>query len=105
MQSFALLRQDFGGFKLGGWHTGGQAKTLAEKTADARVLATLVPVCADGFMRLPDAPARLAVLIKTESYSRNPLVEKGLVIPGLKSLDYQLLSACGEYLVEQAKTR
>ena len=65
------------GFKWGGWVTGGTAETDAAQRATAAVVVALAPVCAERFQHAAEAPANLAVLKKTDSWSQGDFIEKG----------------------------
>lgn len=86
------------GFKMGGWYTSGQAKQLAQETADTQVQLALVPVCTAAFMRQPNAEAALVSLKATDSNDRGGVVAKLVKIPGQDSLSYQLKENCAEKL-------
>ena len=77
------------GFSWGGWVTGGKAEADAKQRADAAVVVALAPVCVERFQGAPDAPARLAELKKTDSWSQAAFIEKGgwATAPGAKATD------------------
>ena len=66
----------FVGFKWGGWVTGGTARAMAENSAVEARADLAVASCVERFGRGGEAPARLAVLKKTESWMRGSYMEK-----------------------------
>ncbi|MBI5255479.1 MAG: hypothetical protein HY855_03190 [Burkholderiales bacterium] len=77
------------GFTWGGWTTNAKAETAAQMRVSAAVVSALAPVCADKFQRASDAPAKLAALKATESWSQGDFVEKGgwATLPGASPPD------------------
>jgi hypothetical protein len=91
------------GFSWGGWVTGGSARTMAEKAAQAAHQELAAVVCTDQFAAAPDARAQLtAFKAISSSYQRDKFVEDGgwAVMPGASSADRQDASACADGLLK-----
>ncbi len=65
------------GFTWGGWMTGSKAEADASQRATTAVVAALAPACVERFQHAAEAPANLAALKKTDSWSQGDFVEKG----------------------------
>lgn len=88
------------GFNWGGWVTGGAAKDMATKAANAAVASALIPYCVD---RAGAADATAMTALKDASaYSRKGIVEKaGWATPlGADKPNSALAEACQLKLAE-----
>ena len=56
-----------------GWATGGTVDRIANKRAEAAVIAILAPICAEKFLAQPDVAARKAAFAKIESW-KTPVI-------------------------------
>jgi dienelactone hydrolase len=72
------------GFSWGGWTLGGTAQEMATRAASSARAEVAAAVCAQGFMRGPDATAQLATLRSTDSWKRSAIIEAGgwVTMPG-----------------------
>lgn len=84
------------GFGYGGWTLGSTARTQAEASARAAVVAAVAPICADQFQKSVDAAAKLAELKKANSWEQATFVEKGgwAIMPGAKEASVGVPQAC-----------
>jgi hypothetical protein len=92
------------GFTWGGWVTDGTAvKTSASASHDA-VVAALAPICVEQFRAQTDSIVRTADLVKTSSWERGSVIEKGgfATMPGSKLADSDVARACAERLATPA---
>ncbi len=90
------------GFNWGGWVTGSKAEAQASERATNAVVAALAPICVVKFQQTTEAPANLATLKKTESWSQGEFVEKGGWAAGPGSSPEQVSAvarACATLLV------
>ncbi|MBE0612808.1 MAG: hypothetical protein IH604_03990 [Burkholderiales bacterium] len=89
------------GFNIGGWVRGPTADRLATLRADAAIVSVLAPVCVAQFQKSVDAPAKLALLKKTDSWNRGDYVRKGgwATMPGSTTEPRrEVAAACAETL-------
>jgi hypothetical protein len=94
------------GFGLGGWVTGGTARSMADEAAAASRHQLAAAVCAEGFMRAAKARERLDKLKALEWYERDDLVAAGgwATMPGEKEANSVVAEMCATRLAEQAET-
>jgi hypothetical protein len=91
------------GFTWGGWVTGGSARAMTEKAAQAAHQELAAAVCANRFAAGPDAHAQLTALKQiSSSYQRGKFVEEGgwAVMPGASSADREDATACADGLLK-----
>jgi hypothetical protein len=88
------------GFNWGGWVTGGLAKEMAQRSANAAVVSVLSPICVDKFQRSAEAAVNLSELKKTSSYMQASFIEKGgwATLPGNDKVNPAVASACADML-------
>ncbi|AMN41915.1 hypothetical protein [Rhodoplanes sp. Z2-YC6860] len=66
------------GFSYGGWMTSGKATELAQRQADAAVVAALTPICVENFRHAEKADDNLTKLKAINySYEKGAFVAKG----------------------------
>jgi alpha/beta superfamily hydrolase len=84
------------GFSWGGWVTGGTAERMAADTANAQVVAALVPICLEQSRLDPDATVKLAQLQEASTVKRaDMLIEAGwATMPGAAESDRKVAAAC-----------
>jgi hypothetical protein len=89
------------GFAWGGWVTGGTAAKMEASAASQARAQLAAAVCVDRFMKGADAQTRLASLKKTDSWSRDDVLEKGgwLAMAGQKEPVDGAADLCAEKLV------
>ncbi|MBK8085190.1 MAG: hypothetical protein IPK28_15975 [Devosia sp.] len=89
------------GFSWGGWVTGGSAKDLASKAANAAVATALTPYCLDR-AAAGDAETAMIEFKGAAAYSRKGIVEKaGWATPlGADKPNTDLAQACQLKLAE-----
>lgn len=89
------------GFTVGGWVTGGTARTMAaQATEDARE-QLVAAICVERFVAAPNAADSLAELKEASSWDRDDLIEDGGWI-AISALEEQVSGAadlCAERLV------
>lgn len=88
------------GFSWGGWVTERTAENMANREADAAVVASLMPYCLAKSAEDPDATEVLSELEKATSYDRRGIVEKaGWATPlGTNRPNRDLAVACEKAL-------
>jgi hypothetical protein len=90
------------GFTWAGWTTRAGAETAANLRADHAVVAALAPVCVEKFRQDGKAPAQLAALRATSTWSQGDFVERGgwALVPGTHTPErvYAVASACAALL-------
>ncbi len=88
------------GFSQLGWTTSSTAQQLAQKRADAAVVAALVPFCVAKAEQDPDKNVLTKFRAQTEGYARSDLVMKAgwATVGDQKSPDSALARACSEKL-------
>ena len=94
------------GFDALGWKTKGAAANLATNQAAAAVVAAQAAICDAQFRsKQADFPARLAVLEKTERYSRGDVISKGgwATMPGGKEAAQNVGQACADLLIPEKR--
>ena len=98
----AVLLTLFLGFTRGGWTTGGNAASMAEKSAAAAVVERLTPICVAQFSADSQQALKLAEL-QAISSSRNRtayVTEQGwATMPGETAPDKQVATACTKQLM------
>ncbi len=84
------------GFSWGGWVTGGTATRMAASTAQAEVVAALVPICVEQARLDPDAVVKLAQLQDATTNQRpTMLIDTGwATMPGAAESDRTVAAAC-----------
>lgn len=89
------------GFTLGGWVTGGSAKSMSENAAEGARTDLVASLCVDKFAASPDAKAQLAKLKEASSYERDNFIEDGgwSKIQGINSDVSGVADACAANLV------
>ena len=89
------------GFTVGGWVTGGTARTMAaQATEDARE-QLVAAICVERFVAAPNAADSLAELKEASSWDRDDLIEDGCWI-AIAAFEEQVSGAadlCAERLV------
>ncbi len=95
------------GFAWGGWVTGSTAREEAAVAAHDARIAALAPICVQRFKSQDDAAAKLAALVKANSWNRADLVVKSgsAVLPGSKEADRDVARACAELLTNTATSK
>lgn len=90
------------GFSWMGWVGGGTAERMAVERASSAVIVALTPSCVASFMQQPNATAKLAELLKIDSWRQRQFVEEGgwATPRGDKTPNSGLANACAEQLVK-----
>jgi hypothetical protein len=65
------------GFSWGGWVTGGTATKQAESAGQQGAAQLAAAICANRFLKAPDAAAKLAEFKKVDSWKRDSFVSDG----------------------------
>lgn len=93
------------GFDALGWKTAGAVEALGKRQADQAVVMALASICDAQSRKESDFAARLAVLQKTERYSRGEMVTKAgwATMPGAKEPNRDVGQACADLLVPTPK--
>jgi len=93
------------GFDALGWKTAGASETLGKRQADAAVVSALASICDARFRKEANFPARLAVLEKTDRYSRGESLSKAgwATMPGNAEPNHDVGRACAELLIPEKK--
>jgi hypothetical protein len=88
------------GFNWGGWTLESTAKQMADKSANAALVAALAPMCADKFKQASGASLNLAELKKVSSWMQDSYIEKGgwATFPGMASPERGVAEACANLL-------
>ena len=88
------------GFNWGGWTLESTAKQMADKSANAALVAALAPMCADKFEQASGASLNLAELKKVSSWMQDSYIEKGgwATFPGMASPERGVAEACANLL-------
>jgi hypothetical protein len=88
------------GFNWGGWTLESTAKQMADKIANAALVAALAPMCADKFKQASGASLNLAELKKVSSWMQDSYIEKGgwATFPGMASPERGVAEACANLL-------
>ena len=88
------------GFTWGGWTLGRNAQLMAERSANAAVVAALAPICVDKFQRASGAQATLVELKAVDSWRQDTFVEKGgwATLPGMDAPNRDVAEACAKML-------
>jgi len=91
------------GFDALGWKLNSAAETLANRKAEAAVVAAYASICRAQFSTGADFSARLAALNKVERYSRGEMVAKGgwATMSGSKEPQSGVAQACAELLLPE----
>jgi hypothetical protein len=98
----AVLLTLFLGFTRGGWTTGGNAASMAEKSAAAAVVERLTPICVAQFSADSQQAVKLEELQAITSSSKriNFVKEQGwATMPGETDPDNRVASACTKQLM------
>jgi hypothetical protein len=98
----AVLLTLFLGFTRGGWTTGGNAASMAEKAAAGAVVERLVPICIAQFSADSQQAVKLEELQAITSSSKriNFVKEQGwATMPGETDPDNRVASACTKQLM------
>jgi alpha/beta superfamily hydrolase len=87
------------GFNWGGWTLGSTAEKQVKDAEQASIVRVLAPICADKFQHSTDVSANLEALKKTDSWSRDELIEKAgwATFPGSEP-DRKVAQACANLL-------
>lgn len=88
------------GFGFVGWYGPGSAEDYAQKTAESAVAVALAPICAGVFISTATDDEK-AAFVKAASYEQGNAVEKAVKLPGLKTMNSALKSACSKEVVKQ----
>ena len=93
------------GFAWGGWVTGGNAKSMAEKMAEDAVVKRLAPICVVQFKQAPGKDQKLKDLEKTDSWQRSEFIEKQgwATMPGEEKPDSKVATECARLLLLVSK--
>jgi hypothetical protein len=88
------------GFSWIGWTLGSTAETMAQERAAKAVVTVLAPVCAENFMKQPDATAKLVEFQNTAAWQQNQFVETGgwATAPGSTTPNAAVARACADQL-------
>ena len=88
------------GFDALGWKTAATSESLGKKQAEVAVVGALAHICQVQFNGAKDLPERLAVLQKTERWSRADVVTKSgfATMQGEKEPMPGVSSACADLL-------
>jgi hypothetical protein len=88
------------GFNWGGWMLESTAKQMAEKSANAAVVAALAPLCADRFRAASDSTVNMAELKKVSSWMQDSYIEKNgwATFSGATSPERGVAQACANLL-------
>jgi hypothetical protein len=94
------------GFSWMGWVLGSTAEQMAAERTNAAMVAALTPTCVANFMQQPNAAAKLAEFLKTESWRQREFVEAGgwATPRGDKTPHSGVANACAEELAKKTKT-
>ena len=98
----AVLLTLFLGFTRGGWTTGGNAASMAEKAAAGAVVERLTPICVAQFSADSQQAVKLEELQAITSSSKriNFVKEQGwATMPGETDPDNRVASACTKQLM------
>lgn len=91
------------GFQFVGWKSAGDSERLAKGQTDTAVSAALAKICSVQFNSAANLPERLAVLQKTEQWSRSEVLAKAgfATMPGDKEPAQNVAEACASLLVPE----
>lgn len=91
------------GFDALGWKTSAAAESLGKRQADMAVVSALASICDARFRKEANFSARLAVLEKTERYSRGEVIWKAgwATMPGNDEPNQEVGRACAELLIPE----
>jgi len=94
------------GFSWMGWVLGSTAERMAAERTNSAVVVALTPACVANFMQQPNAAAKLAEFLKTDSWKQREYVEAGgwATPRGDKAPHSALANACAEELAKKTKT-
>jgi hypothetical protein len=90
------------GFSWWGWVLGSTAEREATERAGAAVMAVLVPICVERFMRQADAVVKLAAFQKGAVWQQSQVIEKGgwATATGSNTPNAAVAKACAQQLVK-----
>ena len=93
------------GFDALGWRTQTSAMNLASQQTNAAVVAAQAAICDAQYRKDAGFAARVAVLEKTERYSRGEVIAKGgwATMPGSKEPNPGVGQACADLLLPDKK--
>lgn len=93
------------GFDALGWKSSSTAESLSKRNADTAVVAALASICSEQFKKGAQFPAQLAVLAKTERYSRGDVLAKSgwATMAGSKEPHPGVAQLCAELLIPEQK--
>ena len=91
------------GFDALGWKSSGTAEALSKRNAEASVAAAFASVCSERFKSGTEYSPQLAVLAKTDRYSRGDVVAKGgwATMPGSKDPHPGVAQLCADLLIPE----
>lgn len=91
------------GFDSLGWKTANASSALSAKHAEEAVVAAYAGICSVQFKGGKDLPERLAVLAKTEHWSRGEILVKSgyATMPGAKAPLAGVSQSCADLLVPE----
>ena len=91
------------GFSALGWKTEGKSEMLGKQQAERAVVSAYAQLCSAQFKAAKDAEARLAVLQKSERWSRGDVVTKGgwATMYGAKEPMQGVAQACADLLIPE----
>ena len=102
----AVLLTLFLGFTRGGWTTGGNAASMAEKAAAGAVVERLVPICIAQFSADPQQALKLTALQAITSSSKRVafVKEQGwATMPGETAPDSKVATQCTNQIMLSAQ--
>jgi hypothetical protein len=90
------------GFSWWGWVLGSTAEREATERAGAAVMAVLVPICVERFMRQADAVVKLAAFQKGAVWQQSQVIEKGgwATATGSNTPNAAVAKACAQQLAK-----
>jgi hypothetical protein len=93
------------GFWWGGWVTGGNARKIAEKTAEDAIVLRLAPICVAQFNQDPEKGQKLNELKEKSNWSRGEYIqEQGwATMPGEDDPDRKVADACAKLLIAMSQ--
>jgi hypothetical protein len=91
------------GFDALGWKSSGTAEALSKRQAETAVASALASICSQQFKSGSQYSAQLAVLAKTDRYSRGDVVAKGgwATMPGSKEPRPGVAQLCADLLIPE----
>ena len=93
------------GFTLGGWVTGGTARSMAEATGEDAVVKRLAPICIVQFKQDPMKDQKLKEVKDTETWQRGEYIKKQgwATMPGEQEPDRKVAVECVKLLMLTSK--